>query len=996
MSSSAATVAGHHSPHETHETVALQQPRPLSSGAVPGLSLPFDPIKVVDAIYACRWHALAAAVIGAGIMGVLASLRLETRHTATAQLIKLAPQNSLRQSERGDPYTPHEVTIPNMVAIMWSGPVIEGAVERLAGSVSEGTLRNGLAVSPERNTDIIHVSINSDESRATSLSTLDAYIDEVLEFSRQIQQHDAAAMVKLLNKEITQADQEIDKFNLQLLDYSKKEDIVDPDKQTDALLGEIANLNLRYQEVRLDYETLDLRIGEIEAELAKVSPIANKLEDARENLAALRIRYTDKHPTLQNAIAAVAALEAEASAEMDAPARAEPPRPGENTIAESLYLDLVILRGEKRALAEQLSKLSEVKSQAESRLDQLPRKTIEIARMKARRQAAETSRNLLSARLREAMLVEESAEGAFRLLSKDRLDDVGVTSPLKKTILAAGAGFTGGAGLVCLLVAASTLARSKVGSAYDLKRLSKLPLLAKAEQSVLENPGLRKEWAFTSWTTISPKLKRKSSEHALLCGLVYDRESVIPGLLAEAAARRGSSALVISRRKAKQSIGIGSAIRSAEKVVRALTERPERILHLHLEDEWSWDTDQRARLKEALQTWEESSQLVIFIELSDPGSPGDLLVSEELPNIIWIARSENNSSAVSEKIRLYRSAGCALSGVVLESAPSYRLPLLKHFEKFLAVLALSLVSIVTTSYVSASELALLGPGDQVNINFIGQPELSRKGVTISPDGTLTYLQAQSISVSGLSIDGVRKVLNFELGEYYQNARISVTPLLFRSNRAYVLGKIVKKGAISLDRPMSITDVVAEAGGLETGLFQQNTVELADLRRSFLVRQGQKVSVDFEALFFKGDMTQNLLVRNGDYIYFPSANSNDIHVFGNVKMQGTQGLLAHTSVHSAIAQAGGFTDKAYRDRILVIRGSLESPDTFVVDMDAILAGREVGFRLEPKDIVYIADHPWARAEELLAMALDTFCRGAVSSWAGVNVGPLIHKPLLPQR
>jgi hypothetical protein len=57
-------------------------------------------------------------------------------------------------------------------------------------------------------------------------------------------------------------------------------------------------------------------------------------------------------------------------------------------------------------------------------------------------------------------------------------------------------------------------------------------------------------------------------------------------------------------------------------------------------------------------------------------------------------------------------------------------------------------------------------------------------------------------------------------------------------------------------------------------------------------------------------------------------------------------------------------------------------------------RTKGFRLEPKDIVYIADRPWARAEELVSFALNAFLQGAVSGWAGANVGPLIKDAILP--
>lgn len=998
MSSSTAVIHPHHS--QLAKADASNREDESTATEPASFSLPFDPLRVADAIYRWLWAAFLLGSILAVLFGFVASKKFETRHIASAQLIKLAPQNSLRQSEGGDPYTPHEVSIPNMVAMMWSGPVLEGAVTRMEGLMNEGALRAGLSVNPQRNTDIIHVSINSDQDRKTSLVALEAYLGEVLEFSRSIQQHDAGTMAGLLKKEIDQAESEIDRLNAELLAYAKKEDIVDPDKQTDALLGELANHNLRYQEIRLDHETLDLRIGEIEDELAKVSPAAAKLHEAREELAALQLRYTDEHPTLQNALATVRSLELEAEAEIQKPATAsQPPRPGENAIAESLYLDLIKLRGEKRALAEQLEKLDEVRLAVGEKLDQLPRKSVELARIRARRVAAETSRNLLAARLREATLVKDSAEGAFRLLSKDRFEDVAVMTPTQKTMLAAGAGFAGGAGLIVFLSVVSIFLSNRIQSADDLKRITKLPVLGHVEAMTLEDPVARKEWAFTTWTRLLPQLRRAESCEAKVCGLLTSHESALPALLAEAAARRGASALLVSRTKTEHSVSLESALDVTERILEVLTERPEKILHIHVEDDWEWNAAQRSQFLDAVNDWTSSSQLVILIELPDPGAPETLLLAENLPNLLWIGKGLEKVAPCSEQTRLYDAAGCSLTGALLEECPTYSLRPLQKLERFqkLAVTAgIALASFLPATHLEAATPVLLGAGDKVNIRFAGEPELSREGVTVGPDGTLTYLQAQAIPAAGLSIDGLRTVLNRELSRYYRNIRITVTPHLFRSQRVYVLGKIVKKGAIQLERPMKVTDVVAAAGGLETGLFQQNTVELADLRRSFLIRGGKRLNVDFEALFFRGDMSQNLSVAAGDYLYFPSANSNEIHVFGNVKMQGTQGLLAHTSVHSAIAQAGGFSEKAYRKRILVIRGSLENPETFVVDMQRTLTARDTGFRLEPKDIVFIADHPWARAEELLGIALDTFCQGTVSSWAGANIGPIINGPLLPQR
>ncbi|MEI7730758.1 MAG: polysaccharide biosynthesis/export family protein, partial [Verrucomicrobiota bacterium] len=132
----------------------------------------------------------------------------------------------------------------------------------------------------------------------------------------------------------------------------------------------------------------------------------------------------------------------------------------------------------------------------------------------------------------------------------------------------------------------------------------------------------------------------------------------------------------------------------------------------------------------------------------------------------------------------------------------------------------------------------LGPGDVVNFSFYGRPELTRNDVAIEPDGRISYLQVQMVLTNGLTLDELRETMTSKLAQFYQRPRIIVTPGAFKSKKFCVLGKVVNKGAYILDRPMTVLEAVAQAGGLETGLFQLNTVELADLPRSFIIRQGR--------------------------------------------------------------------------------------------------------------------------------------------------------------
>jgi protein involved in polysaccharide export with SLBB domain len=289
----------------------------------------------------------------------------------------------------------------------------------------------------------------------------------------------------------------------------------------------------------------------------------------------------------------------------------------------------------------------------------------------------------------------------------------------------------------------------------------------------------------------------------------------------------------------------------------------------------------------------------------------------------------------------------------------------------------------------------LGPGDVLNLALFGEADSARTDVPVGPDGRINFLQAHDILAQGLTIDELRAKLDQALAPYIPNARTIITPAAYRSKKYLVLGAVVNKGVFTMDRPMTVIEALARAGGLETTLDNDRTVELADLSRSFMVRDGQRVPVDFERLFQHGDLSQNLPIEPNDYLYVASADANEIYVLGEVLAAGTVRFLPRTTVVSAIAARGGFNDYAYKQRVLVVRGSLNHPQTFVVNTSSILAGKELDFKLQPKDIVYVHMRPWAKAEDLLHSATVAFLQGMIVQWTSMNVGPFITHPVLPK-
>ena len=152
-------------------------------------------------------------------------------------------------------------------------------------------------------------------------------------------------------------------------------------------------------------------------------------------------------------------------------------------------------------------------------------------------------------------------------------------------------------------------------------------------------------------------------------------------------------------------------------------------------------------------------------------------------------------------------------------------------------------------------------------------------------------------------------------------------------------------------------------------------------------------VDFERLFQPGDLSQNVAVEPDDFLFFAPASANEIYVLGEV---GSPGMLMFTprpTVMKAVVARGGFTLHAWKGRVLVVRGSLKHPETFIVNTSDILSGKEPDFPLQPKDIVYVGSSPWVKAEEVVDTAARAFLTSMFGQWIGVHVGPWIKKPII---
>jgi protein involved in polysaccharide export with SLBB domain len=277
----------------------------------------------------------------------------------------------------------------------------------------------------------------------------------------------------------------------------------------------------------------------------------------------------------------------------------------------------------------------------------------------------------------------------------------------------------------------------------------------------------------------------------------------------------------------------------------------------------------------------------------------------------------------------------------------------------------------------------LGPGDVLACSLYGDPSILRTEVTVGPDGRVSFLEASDVIASGLTVDGLRQSVDNALGKFRRSPRTIITPVAYRSKKYYVLGKVVQRGVYTLTRPTTVLEALAQAKGIENGQVDYDVVDVADLQRAFLMRNNQRIPIDFEKLFGSGDLSQNVQIEPGDYLYFPSADVKQVYVLGEVALPGPVTYRPDLTMLGAISSRGGFDAAAFKSHVLVVRGSLNHPETFVAGLGTT-SDTMNDFKLKPNDIIYVSWRPFYRGEELLDLAATAFVQAAVAGWTGSSV------------
>ena len=258
---------------------------------------------------------------------------------------------------------------------------------------------------------------------------------------------------------------------------------------------------------------------------------------------------------------------------------------------------------------------------------------------------------------------------------------------------------------------------------------------------------------------------------------------------------------------------------------------------------------------------------------------------------------------------------------------------------------------------------IIGPGDILTINLREGSRINTYDALVRPDGKISYSFIDNIQVSGHTAGEVNEIVTEALKKYIRVPRLEIVIKEYKSKSVLLFGQInvlqqgtSGPGKYPLLGKTRVLDLIVAAGGAISG---KEAGGNADLRQVELVRQGKRYSLNLYNAMFQGDVSDNIILDNGDIVTVPemSTFSQRVYVFGQVQSQGILKLKDSQDLLTAIALSGGTTPVAVKTDVKIIREYEErqgKPIILSVNLDQILLQGDLAqnIKLKDGDVIYV--------------------------------------------
>lgn len=154
------------------------------------------------------------------------------------------------------------------------------------------------------------------------------------------------------------------------------------------------------------------------------------------------------------------------------------------------------------------------------------------------------------------------------------------------------------------------------------------------------------------------------------------------------------------------------------------------------------------------------------------------------------------------------------------------------------------------------------PNDLLEIFVWKEPDLTRK-VLVRPDGRISFPLIQDMAAADISPAELKDEIEKKLREYIDAPNVTVIVEAIQSYRVFVTGKVQKPGPLTIEKPVTVLQALALAGGF---------VEFAGTSEIAIISNNGNKSTLLKfnyGEFIKGkNSDQNIFLRSGDVVVVP--------------------------------------------------------------------------------------------------------------------------------
>lgn len=402
---------------------------------------------------------VATTILMTMIFVAIALFLVNKNWTSKSVLIKKAQIDQFQVGGGSYPYEPQNYSFETMLGTLKLPTVLQTAMNRSGIDVLPRVFASQIKLSRDKSSNLFSISVTWDEPQlATTLTNnlVTAFID----YNRAMRRDEAAEVYDYYAVKLDEVESKATILDKQIQEYRRENKVINFDRQTEAALRKIADLQVEYRAGAAELSEIKLTDANLEQLIADTpemtiqttlyrNPLKKKRSELEWSLQQIRGRYTDENPKVKDLLDQIASIDkviAEGG-DQDTPENVY----AINPVRAELLMKQLENRDKISIKSALVTSLKQSLEEAQTELRDLTESQQAFTALFEERESMTDLLNNLRNRVEEAGIIMQSNQSDFEIVEMAELPLESDPSP-RKLIAVAGVILGGGLGLFIALL----------------------------------------------------------------------------------------------------------------------------------------------------------------------------------------------------------------------------------------------------------------------------------------------------------------------------------------------------------------------------------------------------------------------------------------------------------------------------------------------------------------------------------------------------------------